>query len=210
MENNTFKSVAFGGFDKQDVINYIEKTAKAAAAEQEKLQQENERVKLENETLQKELAELKVQLNTIQGQWASVGAQKEKLTVELAQETALRQELETLKPEAERLAEEVEHLRPDAAAYAQFREKIGAIEFEARKRAADLEEATQLKLQKIVDEFQQQYAQLMSTFNSTAAYVNGELRKVEVNLTQLPRALDKNSVELKELAAVLERANKTE
>ena len=31
MENNIFKSVAFGGFDKQDVIGYIERTAREAA-----------------------------------------------------------------------------------------------------------------------------------------------------------------------------------
>ena len=41
MENNTFKSVAFGGFAKQDVIDYIERTARESAAAQEKLQQEN-------------------------------------------------------------------------------------------------------------------------------------------------------------------------
>ena len=35
MENNTFKSVTFGGFAKQDVIDYIEKTSKAAAEQQE-------------------------------------------------------------------------------------------------------------------------------------------------------------------------------
>ena len=40
MENNIFKSVAFGGFDKQDVISYIERTAKEASEAQEKLQRE--------------------------------------------------------------------------------------------------------------------------------------------------------------------------
>ena len=42
MENNTFKTVTFGGFAKQDVIDYIEKNARDSAAAQEKLQQENE------------------------------------------------------------------------------------------------------------------------------------------------------------------------
>lgn len=35
MENNTFKSVAFGGFAKQDVIDYIEKMARESAAAQD-------------------------------------------------------------------------------------------------------------------------------------------------------------------------------
>ena len=86
-----------------------------------------------------------------------------------------------------------------------IRERIGAIECEARKRAADLEESTQMKLHRMVEQFHQQYTQLMSTFNATATHVNSELRKVEVTLTQLPRALDCNESELKELASALEQ-----
>ena len=210
MENNTFKSVAFGGFDKQDVIRYIERMSKAAAEEQERLQQESERLRLEAETTQKKLEEMSAQLDETMSQLSAALEQKAQLTAALEQETSRREELEGLQGKAEALAGEVEKLRPDAEAYAQFREKIGAIECEARKRAADLEEATRQKLQKITNDFQLQYAQLMSTFQTTSAHVNSELRKVEVNLTQLPRALDKNSVELKELFAVLERFGKPE
>ena len=51
MENYAFKSVAFGGFDKQDVIHYIEQTAKEAAAVQERLQKENEDLQTEADSL---------------------------------------------------------------------------------------------------------------------------------------------------------------
>ena len=54
MENYAFKSVAFGGFDKQDVIHYIEQTAKEAAAVQERLQKENEDLQTEAERLRRE------------------------------------------------------------------------------------------------------------------------------------------------------------
>ena len=92
-----------------------------------------------------------------------------------------------------------------AEAYAQFRERIGSIECEAHKRAADLETATAVRLRKTVDLFREQYQTLMSTFEATAAHVNGELRKVEVNLTQLPRAMDQAGTELNELAAILDK-----
>ena len=42
MDNYTFKTVAFGGFDKQDVIRYIEQASKESAADREKLQQERD------------------------------------------------------------------------------------------------------------------------------------------------------------------------
>ena len=158
MDTYSIKSVAFGGFDKQDVIRYIEQAAEQAAAAQEALQSEND-------SLQTQVSDLQ---------------------------------------------QEADALRPDAEAYAQFRERIGAIECEARKRAADLEAATVAQLQQTVDLFRSQYQILMSTFETTASHVNSELRKVEVNLTQLPRAMDQSGAELNELAARLERSVKGE
>ena len=59
MENNTFKSVAFGGFAKQDVINYIEEAAREAAAQQERLEQENESLRTQIQDLTAQLEGLR-------------------------------------------------------------------------------------------------------------------------------------------------------
>ena len=195
MENYPIKSVTFGGFDKQDVIRYIEQTAAA----QQTLQ-------TENENLRNQVADLSAELSALRAQISSLSAERDHLQETLSQESASRQQLEALKP----LEDEVARLRPDAEAYAQFRERIGAIECEARKRAADLEQATINQLQKTVDLFREQYQTLMSTFESTASHVTGELRKVEVNLTQLPRAMDQAGTELNELAARLERSKESQ
>ena len=199
MDNYPIKSVTFGGFDKQDVIRYIEQAAQQAAAAQQTLQ-------TENEDLRKQVTDLSAELSALRTQVSSLSAERDHLQETLSQESASRQQLEALKP----LEDEVARLRPDAEAYAQFRERIGAIECEARKRAADLEQATINQLQKTVDLFREQYQTLMSTFESTASHVNGELRKVEVNLTQLPRAMDQAGTELNELAARLERSKEAQ
>ena len=199
MDNYPIKSVTFGGFDKQDVIQYIEQAAQQAAAAQQALQ-------TENEALQKQVANLSEELSSLKAQISSLSAERDHLQETLNQESVSRQELEALKP----LEAEVARLRPDAEAYAQFRERIGAIECEARKRAADLEAATVEQLRQTVDLFRSQYQVLMSTFETTASHVNSELRKVEVNLTQLPRAMDQSGTELNELAARLERSVKGE
>ena len=199
MDNYPIKSVTFGGFDKQDVIRYIEQAAQQAAAAQQTLQ-------TENEDLRKQVTDLSAELSALRIQVSSLSAERDHLQETLSQESASRQQLEALKP----LEDEVARLRPDAEAYAQFRERIGAIECEARKRAADLEQATINQLQKTVDLFREQYQTLMSTFESTASHVNGELRKVEVNLTQLPRAMDQAGTELNELAARLEHSKEAQ
>lgn len=197
MDNNTFKSVAFGGFDKQDVIAYIQRAAQEAAAAQDALRKENDDLRAENESLSSQLATLRYQLETLR-------SEHEQLKGEAALDDALRQELEVLRPQAERLAREVESLRPDAEAYTRFQGQIGAIECEARKRAADLEDETNSRLRQTAEAFRTQYQALMGVFESTASYVNSELRKVEVNLTQLPRALDRSGAELEQLTALLE------
>ena len=202
MDNYPIKSVTFGGFDKQDVIRYIEQVSAAQKA----LQEENDSLRVEADTLRQETVSLRAKLE-------EAAAQQTQLQEELSQEHTARLELEQLKPleaEVRRLQQETDALRPDAEAYAQFRERIGAIECEARKRAADLEAATLEQLQQTVDLFRAQYQVLMSTFETTASHVNSELRKVEVNLTQLPRAMDQSGTELNELAARLEHSAKGE
>lgn len=196
MESSTFKSVTFGGFDKQSVIEYIEKTARETSAAAEHLQQELSVVQQERDEQRDRLAQL-------QSEAEALTAERDRLRQELESERTARQALEPLKGERDRLAEEVERLRPDAEAYAQFREKIGTIECEARKRAADLESSANARLGGLLAAFRTQYQELMSTFDTTAGYVTGELRKVEVNLTQLPRALDQLGSELSTLENTL-------
>lgn len=201
MENYPIKSVTFGGFDKQDVIRYIEQAAQTAAAAQNELQAENESLRSKLDTLNQELTAARATL-------ADMSAKCESLQAELDQEIAARQALEPLQPlEAEnaQLKAEAESLRPDAQAYAQFRERIGAIECEARKRADDLELATVLQLEQTLNLFREHYQVLMTTFETTASHVNSELRKIEVNLSQLPRTMDRPGTELNELAAKLEQ-----
>lgn len=199
MDNYPIKSVAFGGFDKQDVVRYIQQTAQQTAAEQEALRKEADALREKEAALAEELAALKAQFE-------EMTTRCDQLQEALAQETAARQELESLKAlegQNAALRSEMDALRPDAQAYAQFRERIGAIECEARKRADDLEAATHAQLQQTVALFRSQYQTLMNTFEAAATHVNGELRKVEVNLSQLPRAMDKTGAELEELAARL-------
>lgn len=223
MDQYPIKSVTFGGFDKQDVIHYIETLSRESAAAQERLQKESDALRKElDDTTQKLQAELETSTRELQekldgtarelqgkldettgrvekaaAELEAVRREREKLKeenrqlqAELAQERSvcqhLRQELERLRP----LETEAEGLRADAHAYAQFRERIGGIECEARKRADDLENATAEQLRRTVAQFQEQYQALLSTFKNTASYVTGELRKVEVNLTQLPHAMD--------------------
>lgn len=201
MENYSFKSVAFGGFDKQDVVRYLEQSSEKAAAAQRELE-------AENETLRRQAEEQAEELERLRDRVDALTEERDRLRERLETESAARADLEplrALKQDAARLAAERDALKPDAEAYARFRERLGSIECEARKRADDLEEAAAAQTRRTVGEFRSQYQKLVSAFESTAGHVNGELRKIEVMLSQLPRALDQTGTELNELSARLEK-----
>ncbi len=192
MDSYSFKSVPFGGFDKQDVVHYIEQASEKAAAVQRELQEENHSLRTKNASLEDQIEELQRQLEKLTDE-------RDRLQSDLRAESAHRKKLEPLRPlesETARLRDEVEKLRPDALAYAQFRERLGAIECEARKRADDLEAAAQKRIRQTVDTFRTQYQALMSTFETGSSHMTAELRKIEVSLTQLPHAMDKTSAAL--------------
>ena len=201
MENYSFKSVAFGGFDKQDVVRYLEQASEKAAAVQRELE-------AENETLRKEAADRAEELDQLRAQVEELAGERDRLREKLETEAAARADLEPLRAleqDVARLTAERDALRPDAESYARFRERLGAIECEARNRADDLEEEAAVQTRRTVEEIRSRYQQLMSAFESTAGHVNSELRKIEVTLSQLPRALDQTGAELNELSSRLEK-----
>mgnify|MGYP002753281269 FL=1 len=187
MERSAIRSVAFGGFDKEDVARYIEQLSQ----ETEKLREERDALQEKADCLEKEADELKTQVQDL-------SKDKEELSAEVAR-------LAPLEKENAQLNEEVETLRPDAEAHVMLRGQVGAIECEARQRAAELEEHTAGQMHKALDLFRQQYQILMSTFETASSHMTAELRKMEVTLAQLPRTMDQSGVELDRLASALEK-----
>ena len=187
MERSAIRSVAFGGFDKEDVARYIEQLSQ----ETEKLREERDALQEKADCLEKEADELRTQVQELT-------KAREELSAEMAR-------LAPLEKENAQLKEQVEALRPDAEAHVMLRGQVGASECEARQRAAELEEHTAGQMHKALDLFRQQYQILMSTFETASSHMTAELRKMEVTLAQLPRTMDQTGVELDRLASALEK-----
>ena len=196
MESYTFKTVTFGGFDKQDVARYVEQLTQEHSAALAALQEENAALKEKNSHLEAENRSLRTQADAQAASLSQLSAQAEKLLEEVAALRDYPEKYEALRTEAD-------SLRKDAEAYVEFRNRIGNIECEAQQRAAKLEADTQAQLRRMAESFHAQYEALTGTYDAAAAHVTAELRKVEVNLTQLPRSLDGVGRELEQLDAIL-------
>lgn len=186
METKNFRSVAFGGFDKEEVIAYIQQTAQENTTAQEALQKELSNLRAENETLKSEAEALRQKA-----------------------ETAGKAELARLEEENRALAQQLAAALPDAEAYAKIKAEVGDIECQARKRACDLEESTSVRMEAMLAALRLQYQELTDTFRVANAHVTAELRKAEVTLSQMPRALDQAGAELDAMEAML-HSGKTE
>lgn len=197
MESYTFKTVTFGGFDKQDVARYVEQLTQEHSAALAALQEENAALKEKNSHLEAENRSLRTQADAQAASLSQLSTQAEKLLEEVAALRDYPEKYEALRTEAN-------SLRKDAEAYVEFRNRIGNIECEAQQRAAKLEADTQAQLRRMAESFRAQYEALTGTFDAAAAHVTAELRKVEVNLTQLPRSLDGVGRELEQLDAILD------
>lgn len=192
MERYTIKSVAFGGFDKEDVARYIEQ-----------LSQEAETLRAERDTLREQVEQTDETTAALREQIQILTAANEQADAEI-------QRLTPLEAEAVQLQKQLDALRPDAEAHAKLREQVGTIEFEARKRAADLEEQSAVRLQATVELFREQYQILMDAFETACTHMTTELRKLEVMLAQLPRSMDQSGAELNQLAALLDKGGRSE
>lgn len=196
MESYTFKTVTFGGFDKQDVAHYVEQLTQEHSAALSALQEENAALKEKSAHLEAENRRLRTQADIQAASLSQLSTQAEKLLEEVAALRDYPEKYEALRTEAD-------GLRKDAEAYVEFRNRIGNIECEAQQRAAKLEADTQARLRRMAESFRVQYEALTGTFDAASAHVTSELRKVEVNLSQLPRALDPVGRELEKLDGIL-------
>ena len=222
---NTFKSSVFGGFNRDDVIRYIEKTALESKQQLEALEQESDGLCRENAELRDKLAAAERERDSLKESYATASGAQEALKKGLtaAQETIaeLRAQLEDTtqkaafaqkeherlraaqKAEHERemkkLQEELAALRAQAEEYSRVKAHIADIELSARERADALDAATRAKLQAYIASCTSQCAQVLATLGSTCESVSSTLRHADEAVSRLPGAFTTLEGQLDEL-----------
>ena len=222
---NTFKSSVFGGFNRDDVIRYIEKTALESKQQIESLEQESDGLCRENAELRDKLAAAERERDSLKESYDTASGAQEALKKGLtaAQETIaeLRAQLEDTTQKAafaqkehERLraAQKAEHeremqkvlselaeLRAQAEEYSRVKAHIADIELSARERADALDAATRERLQAMIAACRGHCEQVLSTLGATCESVSNELKRADAAVAQLPEAFTTLEGQLDEL-----------
>ena len=241
MENTIFRS-ALGGFNRQDVMAYIEKAQKEAAETAQRLEEENETLRREGEELRQSLEALTQERDQLSGQTAELTEQCAGLRSALEAETAAREAAQkdaedragavrSLEEENRQLGEALAAREAEAATLRREKERVAQLELDAQQRAADVLAQAQTQAEGLLDQarreaeslrseasaqgerlvsqareqaqaiYQQMAGQVTKTagecreicdaFDSVAAHVASELRRMDVAVSQLPISLNR-------------------
>ena len=207
-DNLQFRTSAFGGFHKQDVLNYLERSARDHADKVAALQKDLEEAR-------KGRADLEEAYAVLQKGLTATEEENDRLAQALTQrETELAQAMtrgETLEAQLTALQVEVERLREAASAYETLKGRAAAIELEAHSRAQAIEEEGRRKsrqtredLLKWFDELQGSYARMRSDVDTALGQTLRELEKAGQTMTGLSRSVSSQEETIKLLRSKLE------
>lgn len=153
ISEQAFRRAAVGGFNRQDVLNYIEEAASAATAHAEDLEKENAALRAQRAELETASQTAVERAQRAEQQLDEVTAQLEEKRGALIQTGELlereRTEGQHLREELDKLKEKTARMESGAAAYAELRDRTGTIELEAHQRAILIEQIAEERAREI-------------------------------------------------------------
>ena len=161
----SFKTCLFGGFDREDVSSFIEKTAAETQERLDALTTEREELLAKKRSTEAENAALRVQLN--------------ELTERLDNETALHTRVQSMEEELTALRRENETLREPAAQYQSLRDHIAEIEISAHRRTEEFRGKAIAELMQLIEQQRQWCAQQRDAYVRMTEGILQELRQAE-------------------------------
>lgn len=134
----SFKTCLFGGFDREDVVSFIEKSSRESREQIEALEKDNAELRQKNQNMESELHLMREQF-----QERSVQAQ---------QVASLSVQVQELTDRLQQLEEEAAQLRVQAADYQSLKDHIADIEISAHRRTEEFRAAAIAQLRQLIDE----------------------------------------------------------
>ena len=200
-----FRSALFGGFNRQDVLTYIETAARSHAEELEALRQELEQT-------QKDLEEARTKAVTAQAEserLAPRAAQMEKSTAELEEK---RSGLAAAEQELKELRARVAMLQPKADAYEAVKDKTAGIELEAHQRAKQVvaeaqkeADALRVRTEQWLSKVRGSYERLRTDVEASITHTAGELERAGKAVADLNREFREHDAAMQALTETLKK-----
>lgn len=194
-----FRTATLGGFNKQDVLNYIEMILQEHSVKLEAAEKAREELVQERDTLKEEAAltgrtqeGLKRQVEALRERLEKMAQELDQTKQELEQEREGRENSELRVLELE---ERLSKAEPAAAAYESVKDRTAGIELEAHHRAKKVEEAAKEQVKATKEELER----WIQTSRLEYDCLRGE---VETAVSQAAKELDQVGERLQKLTSV--------
>ena len=197
MEDNTFKRTLFGGFRRDDVIAYIEKSSAGFIQRINELEKKEKTLSDEGEALRAENYEIQ---NSLKASLDALSGELDELRARLALVTGERDELLA---EAEVLRRQAEEFRTVKSNLADMElaahRRANEYEAESRRRVDAYSAETQARILDMVGSCRRQCDTVMETLDATCRSLSAQLRASDETIARLPDAFLTLRGELDEL-----------
>ena len=178
-----FRTAAFGGFQKQDVLSYIESSSQAHTEKLEQLQRELEELAGAKQALADQVEQAK-------GQAEELAREKEDLTAQLEQ---ARKEAEDTAAQLSEVKARLEQAEPDAAAYRQIKDRAAGIELEAHCRAQEVQHEAEDRVQRAHTEVEQWLHKVRAGYELLRTNMDGAVTRTLQELDKLHQMMEQLS-----------------
>ncbi len=203
-----FRTAAFGGFQKQDVMDYLERSAREHAQKVAAIQKELAEEKVARAGEEERSAALEERIAALEEESQRLAAELADREEKLAQVKAERDNLQTL---SDQLQDQLDKVTPAATAYEAVKDRTASIELEAHGRAQAIEQegrAKALKCQEQVKDWfnktREAYDRLRADITATMGHAAQELERAGRSMEELSGGLAEQDSALAAIQAQLE------
>lgn len=201
-----FRTAAFGGFNKQDVLAYLEASAREQEEKLAALRREVEEARKAGDEAREKADAGESRLTALEEENQRLAGDLAARADALAQAEARRDELEA---QVKDLAAQVEKLAPAAQSYEAVKERTAGIELEAHGRAQAIELAAQGKAKKTKAEMETWFGRLENAYSRLRSELDATITRAAGELEQVSRSLEGISGEFAAQDAALKELEKT-
>ena len=205
-----FRTATFGGFQKQDVLNYIEAANQEHKEKLENLQRERDEAVQALSGLKDEAAAAKEEAqaglqeqNRLNEEVAKLREELEQVRAELVQKD---EALDTARRELEEAKEKLSRAEPAAAAYEKIKDRTAGMELEAHCRAQAVQAEAEERVKKVRLEVEQWLSKVQAGYDASVAHACGELDRVRTTLGHISEELGNQDGRLEQLAQACSEA----
>ena len=214
MSEHQFRNTMFGGFNRQDVLDFLTSSAEKNNQELQRQRESYEALEKDLATAREENAVLRAELSEARQERDELKRRVEQLELDLVktrgsedrkseEASALREKLTLTQQELEQLREMVTRLAPDAEAYTAIKDRTAGVELEAHRRAQSVEARAKIMagdLQRQMEQWalraEEQYAALKGQIDNSVEQANKELLAASQSLSCVAQMVEQQQAAL--------------